>query len=152
MIDKKKYNQYGEIGLEPKAITIHNTGTRKSAKELLEIMKNGTSSKGCHFLVDKDDIIEVMPINYRVYHTGKGRDWAFNNSIAIEICSQVDSNEYLKGQAKAISLIKKLMRKYNLSTDDIYFHNDFANVYCPCDILNIYGNKRNFLRKEFENV
>lgn len=90
-----------------------------------------------------------MPEDYSVYHTGKGIDYACKYGIAIEIVSNIDDAIYKKGQDKAIAFIKQLMEKYSLTINDIYFHNDFANVYCPKDILMNYGNKQNFIRKEF---
>lgn len=151
MIDQNKWLQYGEDGLVPKALCFHNTGNEQmSARELFDYLNNECkTSQGCHYLIDHNEIIEVMPLDWRVYHTGKGRDWAFKNCIAIEICSNLDNDLYKQGQDKAITLAKQLMETYNLSTDDIYFHNDFADFYCPKDILSKYGNKQNFIREEF---
>lgn len=155
MIDEKKWKQFGKEGLIPIAITIHNTNNyQMSASELFDYTDKNyktMNSAGYHYIVDYKDIIEFMPINYKVYHTGKAEDWAFNNSIAIEICSNLNNELYLKGQDNAIKLIKELMKKYNLTKNDIYFHQDFnVNTYCPATILNLYGNKRNFLEKFFK--
>lgn len=151
MINKNKFLQYGfKRDNEIKGIVIHNTGTDLSARQVFNYLNKEKSSRGCHYLIDDKEIIEVMPIEYCVYHTGKGIDWACKNTIAIEIVSNIDDTRYLKGQARAINFIKELMEKYNLTINDLYFHNDFANVYCPSDILRIYGNKQNFLRKEFD--
>lgn len=153
MLDEKKWQQYGCDGLIPKCITIHNTNNYDlSAKELFDYMNNEcVTSQGTHFLIDSKEIIEVLPLNWKTWHTGKGNDYAFHNSIAIEICSSLDNEDYLKGQEKAINLIKELMEKYNLTKDDIYFHNDWnKTTYCPCNILDLYGNKKNFLDKFFK--
>lgn len=152
MINKNKFIQYGfKRENEIKCIVIHNTGYYfDSARKFYDYMNNvDISSKGCHYLIDDKEIIEVIPLEYSVYHTGKGNDYACKFGIAIEIVSNIDKEKYLKGQKKAISLIKDLMKKYNLTKDDIYFHNDFANRYCPHQILDIYGSRNNFLRKEF---
>lgn len=152
MIKKEKYKQYGTLGLKPIAITIHNTSSELSAKELFEYLNSKCdTSQGCHYIVDHTDVIQVMPLNYKVWHTGKGNDWAFNYSIAIEICSNVDNDKYIKGQNKAIKLIKKLQKEYGISNDMLFFHQDFNNhTYCPADILNKYGSKQNFIKKEIE--
>lgn len=151
MIDSNKFLQYGyKRDNEIKGIVIHNTGTDLSARQVFNYLNKSKLSNGCHYLIDYKEIIEVMPLNYSVYHTGKGNDWACKNTIAIEIVSNIDNEKYLIGQQKAIELIKELMKEYNLTTNDLYFHNDFANVYCPSDILRIYGNKQNFIRKEFQ--
>lgn len=152
MLDKSKYLQYGfPRENEVKCIVIHNTGNKlPNAKSYFKYFsKEDKTNAGCHYLVDDKEIIEVMPEDYSVYHTGKGVDYACKYGIAIEIVSNIDDDIYKKGQDRAISLIKQLMEKYSLTINDIYFHNDFANIYCPKDILMIYGNKQNFLRKEF---
>lgn len=151
MINENKYSQFGEKGLNPIAITIHNTGSDLTARELFDwINDECQTSQGCHYLVDDNEVIEVMPLDWKVYHTGKGRDWAFNNSIAIEICSNIDNGKYFRGQDKAIKLIKKLMKKYSLETKDLYFHIDFnPQSYCPKNILDIYKDKKTFIKEEF---
>lgn len=152
MLDKNKWSQFGKEGLEPTCITIHNTGNYDmTARELFDYLNNEClTSQGCHFLVDDKEIIEVMPLNWKTYHTGKGEDYAFNNSIAIEICSNLDDELYLKGQENAIRLIKNYMDKFNIPKDEIYFHIDFnPTTYCPCNILDLYKTKENFLNKFF---
>ena len=151
MIDSNKYLQYGfKRNNDIKGIVIHNTGSDLSARQVFNYMNKTKSSSGCHYLIDDKEIIEVMPLDYCVYHTGKGIDWSCKNTIAIEIVSNVDDTKYLKGQDRAINLIKELMERYDLTTNDLYFHNDFANVYCPSDILRIYGNKKNFIKEVFK--
>lgn len=152
MLDKNKWSQFGKDGLEPTCITIHNTGNYDmTARELFNYLNNEClTSQGCHFLVDDKEIIEVMPLNWKTYHTGKGEDYAFNNSIAIEICSNLDDELYLKGQENAIRLIKNYMDKFDIPKDEIYFHIDFnPTTYCPCNILDLYKTKENFLNKFF---
>lgn len=152
MIDKKKWPQFGKNGLIPNCITIHNTGNYDlSAREIFDYLNNDCkTSQGCHFLIDHKEVIEVLPLDWRTYHTGKGEDYAFNNSIAIEICSNLDNSLYLKGQDNAVALIKELMSSYNIPLSEIYFHIDFnSTTYCPCNILDLYKNKQNFLRKFF---
>lgn len=152
MLDINKWSQYGKEGLEPTCITIHNTGNYDmTARKLFDYLNNEClTSQGCHFLVDDKEIIEVMPLNWKTYHTGKGEDYAFNNSIAIEICSNLDDELYLKGQENAIRLIKNYMDKFNIPKEEIYFHIDFnPTTYCPCNILDLYKTKEIFLNKFF---
>lgn len=152
MLDKNKWSQFGKEGLDPTCITIHNTGNYDmTARQLFDYLNNEClTSQGCHFLVDDKEIIEVMPLNWKTYHTGKGEDYAFNNSIAIEICSNLDDKLYLKGQDNAIRLIKNYMDKFDIPKDEIYFHIDFnPTTYCPCNILDLYKTKENFLNKFF---
>lgn len=147
------YTQFGFEGLEVKGITIHNTGNNKSAKELKEWFNTTDTNQGCHYLVDDEEIIQIMPLDWCVYHTGKGLDFGNLHTIAIEICkSQSDLDTYLKAQEKALFLVKKLMDKYELTSDKVYFHNSFnERAYCPHRILSLYGSRKEFVRKELDN-
>lgn len=137
--------------LEVKGITIHNTGTTDSAKELVQKMEEAKQLYLCHYVVDEEESIQTTSEDKVAYHTGKGYDFGNRFTLAIEICrSQSDFSLYIRAQENAIKLIKKLMTKYNLTTSDIYFHNDFnRNTYCPHKILDYYGSKKEFIRKEF---
>lgn len=152
MINKNKWQQYGKEGLIPTCITIHNTNNYEmKAKEYINYYENECFSfNACHYIVDYEGIVGIMPTNWKVWHTGKGNDYAFNHSLAIEICNNLDDDLYLKGQDIAIKLIKELMKKFNMSKDDIYFHKDWNDsTYCPNAILDLYGNKKNFIEKFF---
>lgn len=152
MLDKNKWEQFG-IPREQsvKGITIHNTHNELSAKENEEVMANATDHLGTHFFVDENEIIQVMPLDWCVWHTGKGFDMGNLRTIAVEICrSTLDEETYLKAQKRAIALVKKLQKQFGLSNAEVFFHNDFAQIYCPHRILDIYKNKKNFIRKEFK--
>lgn len=151
MIDERKYNQYGfeRSSEDIKGITIHNTNNYQwNAREIFEWLNEGKTSQGCHYLIDKDELIEVMPHDWGVYHTGKGMDYGTRYTIAIEICSNLNNEDYLVGEDRAIELIHTLMERYQLTKNDIFFHLDFnPQTYCPAQILDIYGNKTTFLER-----
>lgn len=141
--------QYGHEGLDVRGITIHNTGLESSAKRIFRQMENSVSDRGCHFLVDEKDVIQVLPLDWCAYHTGKGDDWGNNHTIAIEICrSMCDTELYLTAQRNAVNLIGKLMEEYGIGFDDIYFHSDFnPKKRCPHRILELYGDKNTFVKE-----
>ena len=134
-----------------KGITIHNTGNSKSAQELYEELRISGRVNLCHFLVDESQIIQTYPLDRPASHTGKGYDFGNRFTIAFEICrSQSNWELYSQAQDNAVTLIKKLMEEYSLTTDDIYFHHDFnIKTYCPHRILSEYGNKETFIREVF---
>ena len=129
--------QFGHEGLDVKGITIHNTGNKLSARENYDWMASTKLNTGTHYFVDEKETIQALPLDWCVYHTGKGNDWACQHTIAIEICrSQSDEKTYAAAEKKAVALIKKLMKEYELTSDDIYFHHDFnRRAYCPHRIL-----------------
>lgn len=149
MIENKE--QFGFPGLEVKGITVHNTNNALSALENYAWVEQTKTSQGCHYFVDEYNVVQVMPLDWCVYHTGMGIDWACKHTIAIEICrSQSSEGTYLKAEQKAVNLIKDLMAQYGLTADDIYFHKDFRKqTYCPHRILDKYGNKAKWKERYF---
>lgn len=147
MIPKEKWKQYGLPNMEVKGIVIHSTNNqRASAADLEEWMTKNNTSQGTHFIVDHNEVRQVMPLDWSVWNTGKGMDFGNLHCISIEICSNPNNSRYLQGQSKAIDLIERLMHEFNLTTKDLYFHRDFnPNVNCPSQILRLYKTKSNFL-------
>lgn len=147
MIPKEKWKQFGLPNAQIKGIVIHNTNNQsKSAKDLEEWMLNTKESRGTHFIVDHNEVRQVMPLDWSVWNTGKGMDFGNLFCISVEICSNPNNSQYLQGQSKAIDLIESLMHEFNLTKKDLYLHRDFnPNVNCPSQILKLYGNKENFL-------
>lgn len=133
----KNKEQFGFRGIKIRGICVHNTGNTLSAKENYELMENSKTNQGCHFFIDEKEVIQAMPLNYCVYHTGMGIDWACKHALAIEIArSQSSQLLYEQAEQKAVEYIKYLMDRYSLTTDQIYFHIDFNNrTYCPHRIL-----------------
>lgn len=149
MLPDEKLKQYGFARTEEdvKCIILHNTSSSLSAEELYQYLsENKETTQGCHYLVDHNEVIQVMPHNWGCYNCGQAKDYSAKYGIAIEICSNIEDDLYLAGQDKAIELIKQLMKNYSIAKSEIYFHNDFnKKSYCPSDIIRIYGTKKKFL-------
>ena len=143
--------QFGIPGLKIESITIHNTGNTLSARENYDMLSESALNNATHYLVDDKEVLQFMPLDWCVFHTGKAADWACKHSIAIEICNSQDTLEkYLEAEKRAVNLIKDLMVTYKLTKKDIYFHKDFnSTTYCPHRILDLYGNKKEFIRRYF---
>lgn len=151
MLTENKWTQYGKDGLDVQGIILHNTGnTSMSASQLFDWLQyKSKKSAGTHFLVDHEGVIEVMPLTWRTWTTGKGNDWAFDHCIAIEICDNLNDELYRQGQDNAVRLIRQLMSQYDLKPTDIYFHNDFnERTYCPHILLDRYGSAISFYYSE----
>ena len=148
MLPENKWIQFGLPNSKIKGIVIHNTNNHfMGAEELAQwLEKESKHSGGCHYLVDYKETIQVLPDDWSCYNVGNGLAFGNTDCIAIEICSNLNTELYFKGQERAIELIKKLMKKYHLTTDDIFFHRDFQHdINCPAQILKIYGSKANFV-------
>lgn len=149
MIPESKWRQFGLPNADIKGIVIHNTNNQLWSAERLEkwLSEECKTSQGCHFLVDHKEVRQVMPLDWSVWNTGMGMDFGNTSCLAIEVCSNPNNTLYLKGQDRAIELIWSLMKQFNLTKSDIYFHNDFQpNVNCPAQILKLFGSKQIFLK------
>lgn len=156
MIKESKFIQYGfpRDEADIKGITLHETNNYEmNAQELCDFLDNiNKSSQGCHYIVDANEIVQVMPDDWAVYHTGKAKDFGCRYTIAIEICSYLNDALYKQAEDRAISLIYNLQKKYHISNDMIFFHQDFdERMFCPARILNEYKTARNFVYQRIES-
>lgn len=149
MLTESKWKQYGLPNATIQGIVIHNTNNQFKSAEALEMwLEKNDGSNGCHYLIDHKEVRQVMPTDWSVWNTGDGYSFGNLHCIAIEICSNPNTELYLKGEARALALIRELMAEFNLTEKDIYFHRDFQpNINCPAQILRLYGSKANFLAK-----
>ena len=155
MIKESKWSQYGFPRTEAdiQGITIHETGNYEmNAQQLCDYLDNeNKTSQGCHYIVDCDEIVQAMPDDWAVYHTGKGVDWGCRHTLAIEIVSYFSDDKYKLAEDKAISLIYSLQKKYKIPMDSIFFHQDFNSIrHCPNRIINEYGTSKNFVYQRIE--
>lgn len=155
MIKENKWTQYGFPREETdiQGITLHETGNYEmNAQQLHDYLDNECkTSQGCHYIVDNEQTIQVMPDDWAVYHTGKGKDWGCRYTIAIEICSYLSDTEYKKAEDRAISLIYDLQKKYHIPTNMIFFHQDFNHkTHCPNRAIDEYKTSTNFVYQRVE--
>ena len=146
MLPENKWKQFGEDGLIVHGLIIHNTGNNLSAEENYNILLESKNSNGCHFFIDNKQIIQCLPETWKCYTTGKGEDWAYHNCLSLEICNLLLQEDWEQCEVNAKELIKEWLNEFNLTRDDIYYHNDFnQQFYCPNKLLDLYGTKKNWL-------
>ena len=155
MIDENKYNQFGfpRSTADIQGITLHETGNYEmDAQQLCDWLNTECkTSQGTHYIVDAEKVVQVMPDDWAVYHTGKGKDWGNRYTIAIEICSSYNDGTYHAAEDRAVGLIRELMEEYNIPKDMIYFHNDFdPRKHCPNRALDEYGTSKCFVYQKIE--
>lgn len=133
--------------LNPKFITIHNTGNSgrgANAKShniyihnqsVLPVAKTGYAS--WHFSVDDKFIYQHLPLNETAWHTGDGAGAKSGNmtSIGIEICENVDMENYAQAEENAIALTVYLLKQFNLPATNVKPHQAWSGKYCPRVIL-----------------
>lgn len=153
MISENKWPQYGQSGLIPKGIVIHNTKQYEiTADEVFDYYENISKEfEAVHYIVDKDKVVEIMPVDWKVWSTGKGNDWAFKNCLVVTICSTINSENFNLAEQRAISLIKDLADNYEIPKNRIYFHKDFnPREYCPAILLDKYKTREKFIEEVFK--
>ena len=96
--------------MDPKYITIHNTGnSRLGANDKMhtDYVDNVYGYVSWHLTIDGEEIYQELPFDESSWNAGDGNTGTGNRqSIAIEIC---EVNNYEKALENAISVIKFLM-------------------------------------------
>lgn len=126
--------------MDPKYITIHNTGNSKksaNAKMHTEYVDRATGYISWHYTVGDKAIYKELPTNETAWHAGDGNGLGNRQSIGIEITENIDG-DYNKAEENAIALIAFLMEEHNIPIENVVPHQRWSGKYCPHIILN-YG-------------
>ena len=115
-------------------IVIHYTGMQ-SVRASISRLQNTKSKVSSHYLIDRNgEIYRIVNDNKVAWHAGKSKWKNYKNlnsySIGIEIQNRGHSIKYQKFPSIQISslvkLIKMLMKKYNIKSQNILGHSDIA--------------------------
>ncbi|SJZ57475.1 peptidoglycan recognition protein family protein [Anaerorhabdus furcosa] len=134
LISQDKYGLKCPYVLNPKYITIHNTGNNASAQNEINYMKKNLSNTSFHIAVDDKVAILGIPLNRNAWHAGDGSKGIGNReSIGIEICYSTDysSDRHSKAFYNAIEVTKQLMIEFNIPIENVRQHYDWSKKNCP---------------------
>lgn len=134
LISRDKYGLKCPYFLEPKYITIHNTGNDASAQNEINYMQRNNDATGFHIAVDDYVAILGIPLDRNAWHAGDGSNGIGNRqSIGIEICYSTDysSNRHEKAFYNAVEVTKQLMKQFNIPIENIKQHYDWTKKNCP---------------------
>lgn len=156
-----KRNNPGTICNVRKGIVIHytaNYGKNANARANRNYFNTTTTYASTHFLVDDKEIIQALPLNVvgwsvgatsytstgkKLFHNGLQPNYT---TVSIEMC--VNSNsEFAKVEENTVWLTVYLMRKYNLTINDIYRHYDITGKNCPSFYISDNNAWKKFLSK-----
>ena len=154
MIDIKEtlltnHNRPGKKIRNLKGIVIHWTAnTSKGANAVANRNYFNTTERAAsaHYIVDDKNIIRCVPDEEIAYHVGANAYTKIGNSIhekingvryspnyfliGIEMCVNSDGNWAMTYQ-NTVQLAAFLLKKHNLTIDDMYRHYDITGKDCP---------------------
>jgi len=119
-----------------KYLVIHDTGNFNKGANAYNHHRYFSSDgrkSSCHYLVDNDQIIQLIEDYHSSWHCGdgKGRFGIRNsNSIGIELCVNEDG-DWKKTKENGIRLIQYLLEKHNLKKESVIRHFDASLKLCP---------------------
>ncbi|WP_027623991.1 N-acetylmuramoyl-L-alanine amidase [Clostridium lundense] len=121
-------------GNDIKYIVIHDTGNYKdTAQNNSDYFCGGDRKSSAHYFVDENSIIQVVEDFNASWHCGDGKmryGIGNYNSIGIEMCN---SGGYISEKTinNTVDLVKYLMKKYNVSIENVVRHYDASRKICP---------------------
>jgi N-acetylmuramoyl-L-alanine amidase len=119
---------------EIKFIILHYTGMKKESLAIKKLCDENSKVSSHYFIKKNGELLILVPDLYEAWHAGKS-SWkkikSLNKySIGIEIQNQGHDYKYEKFSSKQINTLKKLLqiliKKYQISADNILGHYDIA--------------------------
>lgn len=138
IIDKRliEYNYQNRKGNLIKYIVVHDTANTNISADAINHYRyfaGGNRKASAHYFVDDKRIVEIIEDAYASWHCGDGRGKygiTNNNSIGVEICVNSDGN-YKKAVENTLSLVRELMKTYNIPIKNVVRHFDASRKICP---------------------
>ena len=137
-IDTKLINKNfvkGRKGQKIKYIVIHDTwnfGTSATAMNHYIYFNGAYRGASAHYFVDQKQILQIVKDEDTSWAVGDGNGKygiTNSNSVSIEIC--VNDGNYEMEINRTLWLTKHLMKKYNVSIDNVVRHYDASRKMCP---------------------
>ena len=98
MLDENKWLQYGfsRPQTDIQGITIHETGNVEMNAQQFRDYYNSEckTNDACHYICDDVETIQLLPDDWAVYNTGKGKDYSCRYTIVVHICSSLSNDKY----------------------------------------------------------
>lgn len=133
LVSSSKYHLKCPHSMTPTGITVHETANDAAATSEIKYMITNNNSTSYHYAVDDLGAVQGIPLNRNAWHAGDGSNGTGNRkTIGIEICySKSGGTKYKKAFDNGLTLVAQLMKKYNFTTKNIYFHKNWSGKNCP---------------------
>ena len=130
---ENKYSVKCPYTMTPTGITVHNTANDASAMNEISYMLSNNNQVSYHYAVDDTRAVQGLPLTRNGWHAGDGGKGTGNRkTIGIEICySKSGGAKYDKAFDNTLTLVAQLMKQYNFTTKDVYYHKDWSGKNCP---------------------
>lgn len=116
-------------------ITIHETAnySRGAGAQAHANLQSRGYHASWHYQVDDKEIIQSFPDHVQCWHAGDGRGLGNTESIAIEICVNIDSdfNQAVENTAR---LVKHLIDKHDIPINRVVQHHRWSGKNCPANL------------------
>lgn len=126
-----------------KYLVVHYTaGDGDTAKNNAKYFSGAARGASAHYFIDENEIWQSVREEDTAWHCG-GKKYYHplcrnDNSIGIEMCSYKDNNGYHIASEtldRAVMLIRELMKKYNIATENVVRHYDVTHKNCPAPLV-----------------
>ncbi|KAB2491757.1 peptidoglycan recognition protein family protein [Priestia endophytica] len=138
LVPSSKYKIKCPYVMNPSYITFHNTANDASAENEVSYMNSNNNQVSYHFAVDDKEVVQALPLNRNVWHTGDGSGAKSGNrtSIGVEICySKSGGERYKKAEELGIKFIAQLLHEYGWGVNHVKRHQEWSGKYCPHRVL-----------------
>lgn len=126
-------------GNDIKYIVIHDTGNNTdSAEANANYFGSADRQASAHYFVDNDSIVQVVEDVNSAWHCGDGAGKygiTNRNSLGVEMC-RVNNDITPETESNTVDLVKYLMKKYNVSINNVVRHYDASRKNCPAAFSN----------------
>lgn len=135
---------YDNIYIPFDFIVWHDTGVRgQSARGNANYFYSVFRSASAHYFVDKNEIVEVVPVNRRAWHVGDDKPYDNHdvgdkinnsNSVGIELVAEWDGSFHPETIKRAFWLARKLMKEHKIPASHNVRHYDASGKNCPQEL------------------
>ena len=133
LLTKNNYSRPGAKRSKTTKIAVHYVGNANSKainnRNYFENLKDThTTYASSHYIVGLDgEVIQCVPDDEVAYTTNSANTY----SIGIECCHGTDGTFNSKTRSSLVELVAMLLKKYNLTSEDIIRHYDVTGKLCP---------------------
>lgn len=128
-----------------KYIVIHYTaGDGDTARDNgLYFQREGGLGASAHWFVDEKNAVLSVPEEFVAWHCGGNvyihPECRNGNSIGVELCSDKDKDGFYyfteKTVENAVTLVRELMKKHDVSPENVIRHHDVTGKNCPAPFV-----------------